>query len=221
MQISKSVPILLSVISLSISGYSQAAFIDVGNGMVYDTLLDVTWLKDANYAATQYADSGGVQGDADGLMSWDSAMAWAAGLTVGGVSGWRLPTINFGNPRPSQTGESPNAGNEFGWLWQQLAGGLDTLPLDADISPFTNLPYLNGSSSSSYWSGLETGPATAERILIDCACWDVYYDKSFELYAWAVHSGDVAGVPEPAMLLLMAAGLAGVGVRSRISNRKA
>ena len=39
----------------------------------YDITLDVTWLADANYSATQFVNSGGVIGDADGTMSWIDA----------------------------------------------------------------------------------------------------------------------------------------------------
>ena len=45
----------------------------------YDTVLDITWWADA---------------DVSGLMNWDTANAWTAGLTLGGVSGWRLPTVS-------------------------------------------------------------------------------------------------------------------------------
>ncbi len=51
----------------------------------YDTTLDITWLADANYAQTSGFDS-------DGRMIWANANAWAAGLNVNGVTGWRLPT---------------------------------------------------------------------------------------------------------------------------------
>ena len=52
--------------------------------MIYDSVLNITWLSDANYAATQYVESGGVQGDADGRMNWSAANAWAAGLSYSG-----------------------------------------------------------------------------------------------------------------------------------------
>jgi hypothetical protein len=199
---------------LTCTAISQAAFIDAGSGMVYDTLLDVTWLKDANYAATQYTNSGGTEGDADGLMSWDDATTWASSLTVGGVTGWRLPTINStGSPRPNETGESPHAGNEFGWLWHQLGGGSD-IWASTDISPFTNLPYQTGGSEW-YWTAVEYDATGAARLSMNCACWDFDWAKTNELYAWAVHSGDVAGVPEPSALLIMVTGLAGLGYAGR------
>ena len=52
----------LSVLTLS----ANAALYDRGNGLIYDDILDITWLQDANYAATQFAATGGTEGDADG-----------------------------------------------------------------------------------------------------------------------------------------------------------
>jgi len=54
--------------------------------LIYDKELDVTWLQDANYAATQFANSGGLEGDADGLMGRGAAMAWADDLVFGGAT---------------------------------------------------------------------------------------------------------------------------------------
>ena len=62
----------------------------------YDTDLDITWLKDANYSATQYANSGGAEGDSDGRWTWAGANNWAATLDPYGsnITGWRLPDTN-------------------------------------------------------------------------------------------------------------------------------
>ena len=45
---------------------------------LYDTALNITWLKDAN---------------ANGQMTWTDANSWVQSLQVGGFSGWRLPTV--------------------------------------------------------------------------------------------------------------------------------
>ncbi len=50
----------------------------------YDTVLNVTWLADANYAKTSGFDT-------DGAMTWDKAMAWVGSLSFQGVTDWRLP----------------------------------------------------------------------------------------------------------------------------------
>ncbi len=42
---------------------------------LYDTTLNVTWLRDA---------------DVNGTMVWNTANTWANTLTVGAYSGWRL-----------------------------------------------------------------------------------------------------------------------------------
>ena len=54
----KSILILLSAGAL-ISGAAQATLIDRGGGLLYDNVLNVTWLQDANYAKTSgYSDTG-------------------------------------------------------------------------------------------------------------------------------------------------------------------
>lgn len=73
---------------------SQAALIDRGNNLYYDTELDITWLVKANLS---YSESFGVSGiQADGGMDWDTAQAWIAAMNTAsylGYSAWRLPTL--------------------------------------------------------------------------------------------------------------------------------
>lgn len=86
------VSISAGLVSLGMAGVADAALIGrlaaTAGGMdyqaYYDDVADLTWLADANYAQTS-----GV--DADGRMGWTSAKNWAAGLNIGGVTGWRLP----------------------------------------------------------------------------------------------------------------------------------
>ena len=52
-----------------------------GDGVVdafYDAVLNITWLRDAS---------------ALGPVPWEAANAWARTLRVGGLSGWRLPSM--------------------------------------------------------------------------------------------------------------------------------
>jgi len=83
---------LLAVLSVVAAGSAQAALIDRGGGLIYDTVLNVTWLQDANYAKTSLFDG-------DGKMNWTDANAWAANLsyvdTVRNVTytDWRLPGV--------------------------------------------------------------------------------------------------------------------------------
>ena len=58
-------------LGFTLSFATQAALYDRGNGMIYDDVLDITWLQDANYAKSSGYDS-------DGLMSWAEANAWAS-----------------------------------------------------------------------------------------------------------------------------------------------
>lgn len=74
-----------------LAGPTQAALYDRGNGMIYDDVLDITWLQDANYAKTSGYDS-------DGVMTWSEADAWARQLVYGGYSNWRLASARLQSP---------------------------------------------------------------------------------------------------------------------------
>lgn len=71
-----------------------------GNGATieayYDTVLNLTWLADANAGAGSVFDDVGIDGGTnnDGEMTWASANAWTASLNFNGITGWRLPTTN-------------------------------------------------------------------------------------------------------------------------------
>ncbi|MBL8413666.1 MAG: DUF1566 domain-containing protein [Propionivibrio sp.] len=136
------------------SGVAQAALNDRGGGLIYDVVLNITWLRDANYAATQYAATGGTQGDADGLMNWNAANAWAAGLSYAGYDDWRLPTaLNQDGSGPCDSFDCTNS--EMGHMFYNNMGAIAfnsilTGSNTANLAQFTNLqPYI-------YWSGTAT-----------------------------------------------------------------
>jgi len=69
--------VILVATLLGLSTLSNAALIDNGNNLIYDTNLNITWYDPVPTA-----------------MTWDQAMAWAAGLTAGGTTAgsWSLPS---------------------------------------------------------------------------------------------------------------------------------
>ena len=80
--------VLATAMILTLSTGSWATLFDRGEGLVYDDVLDISWLQDANLAA---ANTFGVSGiNADGTMSWNTAQAWIAAMKKdnGGRGQW-------------------------------------------------------------------------------------------------------------------------------------
>ena len=189
----------LFVVALGISsGANAALYSRLGGLAVYDSDFNITWLADANYAGTSgYATAGS--------MTWSQANAWAAGLTVDGINGWRLPT--------SDTCLDYNCtGSEMGHLFYTELGGV------ANYSILTmhnaNLALFQHVQSGSYWSATEYAPNTNYAWHFDFDFGAQGYNiKTYSAFAWAVHAGDVAAVPIPAAAWLFGSGLLGlVGV---------
>ena len=82
--------LLAAITAIGLTASASAELIDRGSGLIYDTVLNVTWLQDANYAKTSAY-------NATGRMIYKEAQALAANLqyrdTVRGttLTGWRLP----------------------------------------------------------------------------------------------------------------------------------
>jgi len=183
---------IVGIAALTCSGTSKAALVDRGGGMIYDTVQNITWLADLNYAQTSGFDS-------DGRMSWATANAWANALVFNGYSGWRLPTSDqcYGNCTGSEMGHlfMTDLGDRPRESVLNPAG--DTLQQIANLSMFSNVQSYN------YWSGTDSvrfAPGFAAMEFSTSSGDQNAFSKDNLLYAVAVHSGDVGAPPTASTL---------------------
>ena len=191
---------------------ANSALIDRGGGLIYDDVLDITWLHDANYAKTN-------GDDADGQMNWYEATTWAANLnyydSVRDITydDWRLPVtdgtfapILFAPTRCDIETEEVCRGNELGYMYYYNLGGSRGDDLTGNQGPFVNI-------QNNYW--YET-----DNPLNDSSGYGFHFTEGsgggISSYAkltifnsaWAVRNGDV--VPIPAAVWLFGSGLIGL-----------
>ena len=182
---------------------------------LYDTVLDVTWLRTVPTAR---------------FVGWTDAFDWADNLVTGAgasaVSDWRLPGMLVANPASIATrtydGSSPQgynaapASSEMASLFYGTLGNAAAYSVDGSLRAsgfgLTNTGSFLTMSSFMYWMGTDRGFILAGRDVkwtFDTRDGHQWYSvEEATINAMAVRSGDVmAAVPEPHTALMLALGL--------------
>lgn len=210
-----------------ITGNVQAALYDRGGGLIYDDVLNVTWLQDSNYAKSSGYDS-------DGRMSWFEATAWTANLSyydsVRDVTwnDWRLPVVKPVNGVSFNYDYSFNGSTDYGYnisapltpyagstasemanLWYSTLGNIGRVNISGNLNPASGGlfrawdtpnygPFLNVYPSSYLTDSVYGLDANYTWIFrIEDTAQISNSKYNIDLYAWAVRDGDVAAVAIP------------------------
>jgi hypothetical protein len=192
MKLKRTVLLAAFVVTMFLPAAASAALVDNGDGLIYDDVLDITWAQPS-----------------DDANDWNSAKAWAEGLRLGGVSGWRLPYTSVAagerfstNPvKCSIASELDCRDNEPGYMfYHNLSGTLDQPIIDSGDPDLALFPTLQ---SSDYWSGTSNDIADATGWFFDFFQGTQVTGRSQPFLSWAVHTGNV--VPSEATTVTIAA----------------
>jgi hypothetical protein len=196
---------VIGIIEMIMIAQAQAGLIDRGNGLIYDSNLNITWMQDANYAQTSGYDN-------DGRMTWREAMSWADSLDYGGFKNWRLPNMDRDSDGIIEgvcsSGVQSSLDNEFGILFgcSYWKLGLQGANLFINVQP------------GNHWS-LNTYK-TIDHLawqLNNCPSGRCVNYKAIPANTWAVHDGDVGALDISAP---STAALFGIGLASLVLTRR-
>jgi hypothetical protein len=188
----------------SISNFTHAALINRGGGMIYDDVLDVTWLQEAVHLTNHYG----------------SALDYVDSLVHGGYDDWRLPRVLVSDGSDGMGNILNVTESEVSHLLILTLGnivnpgaplGTPAVELNS-CSPFLGLT-VDGCGGEHYdhpwWLDASAyGPEVTYWAFNVWAGEHTHHHSAHSGLVWAVRDGDVT-VPEPSTILLMATGIAG------------
>jgi hypothetical protein len=128
----------------------------------YDTMLDITWLADANLADTNAFGVTGI--NANGTMTWAKANEWIAAMNTAiylGKTDWRLPTVEPVNGASFNYSFANNGSTDY--AFNISAPG--SVYSGSMASEMPHLFYVTlGNTGAVTNSGLSTGCASAPPV---------------------------------------------------------
>ena len=196
----------------------------------YDTALNVTWLADANLAATNSFGVAGICTGPDtpgcamtpGDMNWFVAQDWIAAMNDAGylgASNWRLPSMDVNVDGVVRICNGTSAtlcrDNEFGYMAYHNGVTGAAAP-----GPFENLTSYVGIGY--YGSATEYAPDPTRRWFHNFGITllgQTTNPKTEPMYAWPVSPGDRLVVPAPSGAWLVVTLIAAVLPRVRNTAR--
>lgn len=171
---------------------ADATLIDRGNGLVFDDVLDVTWLQDADLAG--------------GTFGFTAARSFVENLVFAGFDDWRLPSMDLnGDGIVMDCGSATELecrDNELGYMFYQNLNGAfgdDKTGNQVGDGGVTLLDI-----QSIHWSGTDFLPDPNRA-------WAFSFFNGFQgsrakgggNFVWAVRPGDSLATPEPGTAVLL------------------
>jgi len=214
---------------------ANAGLIDRGNGMIYDDVLDVTWMQDAAYHVTS-----GYSPHYGAMNTWDYATTYVEQLSFGGFDDWRMAKYDFNDSSCWENGTSSvyygceGTNNELGYMFHVNMGLHGQYDSNGDLDPLyhnsswwnnlggkqtTGLSFdITGFGAAAFWSGTED-PSNSDNagVFYNIYGSQLSVAKTNHAAIWAVRDGDVAApdqggttVPEPSSIAILGLGLMGL-----------
>ena len=192
----------LALLLLALPLAARADLLSRANGQAYyDTVLDITWLADANYARTTgYASYG--------LLNWVDANTFARNATLSSITGGASFSLGFSNNGSTDAGyaitgqawasASGAVTSELGYLFYvDLLRTGRCLPSSADPQscagnpawPQNNKGPFAAVPGFSFWTDVEAGASSAWSVNL-ASGQQAPTAKSATGMAWLVHPGD-------------------------------
>lgn len=222
--------IITLTLSLLLSSLAYSALYDRGNGLIYDDVLDITWLQDANFALSSGA------GDWDGGMYYLAAKSWVESLNYEGYANWRLPkayseesgVINCFEQYDGVTCDRGYniTGSELGYMFyvnlgnkgQYSTQGNENNTYGLENTSFVDastgqVKYFQNINNNNYWfEDIYVNGSTALAFTMHFGVQVGRDADYYEDHIWVVADGDIANtapVPVPAAAWLFGSALLG------------